>query len=163
MPTFLPLMLPGFTKEQDMNKSSITLIVSIISYLFCKTGIFFSFASFENKRVFFIMHVMQSRNHPIALQYYICSLNASLLTIPILKSQMQWSHQKNMPTKNAESVFSISIYKGYVLFPSAMIFKFVRIVLTQTIEGPNLNTFLVIAAAVISASALNFFFEITSL
>lgn len=40
-----------------------------------------------------------------------------------------------------------------------MILRLVMIVLIQLIDGPNLNTFLVIAAAVIKDSAFPFFLE----
>ncbi len=58
---------------------------------------------------------------------------------------------KNMPTNNAENVFSINIYRGSELLPDAITFRLIIIVLIQLIDGPNLNTFLVIAAPVIKA------------
>lgn len=63
---------------------------------------------------------------------------------------------KNMPTKSAENVLSINIYKGSELLPDAITFRFIIIVLMQLMDGPNLNIFLVIAAPVIKASALPF-------
>lgn len=63
---------------------------------------------------------------------------------------------KNMPTNNAENVLSIKIYRGSELLPDAIIFRLVIIVLIQFMDGPNLNTFLVIAAPVIKASAFPF-------
>ena len=67
-----------------------------------------------------------------------------------------------MPTKNAEKVLSINIYSGSLTLPSAIIFKLTMIVLMQLMDGPNLNIFLAIAAAVMSDSALPFLFEITA-
>ena len=62
-----------------------------------------------------------------------------------------------MPTKNAESVFKITIYKDSLYFPEAIRFKFKMTVLMQLREGPNLSIFLPMAAAFIKDSAFVFF------
>ena len=57
---------------------------------------------------------------------------------------------KNIPKKNALNVFNNTICYGYVVLYSSKSLTLLMTVFIVTIEGPNLNTFLVIDIAVIN-------------